>query len=149
VFWLRVGQGIDELPSGAIQRLLRAFHGFGRMLTCAFTGVDISRGAAIGPRLRLLHGSGIVINAHTKIGPEATILHGVTIGQRLSNSDAPTIGARCEIGAYAQVLGPIIVGDNVHIGAASVVLHDVEAYATVAGNPARVLRIRRTADPPD
>jgi serine acetyltransferase len=112
------------------------------MLVCAFTGVDISRGAQIGPGLKLLHGQGIVINAHTVIGSDAVILHGVTLGQRRSASDAPKIGDRCEIGAHAQVLGAISVGDEVHIGAASVVLHDVPDRANVAGNPAKILRIR-------
>jgi len=142
VGWLRVGQAIDELSPGVLRTALHRVHGFGRMLVCAFTGVDISRGVRVGPGLRLLHGHGIVVNAHTVIGSDATILHGVTLGQRLSDRDAPTIGDRCEIGAYAQLLGAITIGDDVHIGAASVVLRDVVDRANVAGNPARVLKIR-------
>lgn len=33
-------------------------------------------------------------------------------------------------------------GENVHIGAGSVVTHNVEPYAVVAGNPAKILRFR-------
>jgi serine O-acetyltransferase len=142
VAWLRVGQAIEGLPRGRPRRLLEAAHGFGRMWVAAFTGVDISRGARIGRGVRLVHGHGIVINAFTVVGCDAVILHGVTLGQRLSDKDAPTIGDRCEIGAYAQILGAVNIGDNVHVGAASVVLHNVPSNSNVAGNPARVLRTR-------
>jgi serine O-acetyltransferase len=139
VAWLRVGQAVEGLQAGRIRRLCEAVHGFGRMFISAFTGVDISRGAQFGPGLRLIHGQGVVINAFTVVGEHAVILHGVTLGQRLTDHDAPKIGDRCEIGAYAQILGAVTLGDDVRVGAAAVVLHDVPSGATVAGNPARVL----------
>ncbi len=41
------------------------------------------------------------------------------------------------IGAGSKVLGSITIGDNVRIGAGSVVIHDVPANSTVVGNPGR------------
>jgi serine O-acetyltransferase len=41
------------------------------------------------------------------------------------------------IGAGAKVLGPFTVGDNVRIGAGSVVLKAVPPYTTVVGVPAK------------
>ena len=47
-----------------------------------------------------------------------------------------------DIGAGAAVIGPITVGKNAIIGANAVVTHDVPAQATVAGNPAKIIRIK-------
>ena len=46
------------------------------------------------------------------------------------------------IGAGAIVIGGITVGNNVIIGAGSVVVKDIPDNATVVGNPARVIRVR-------
>lgn len=46
-----------------------------------------------------------------------------------------------KICAGAIVIGPITIGDNVTIGAGSVVTKDVPRGATVVGNPARILKI--------
>jgi serine O-acetyltransferase len=44
------------------------------------------------------------------------------------------------VGAGAQVLGNIQIGDNVRIGAGAVVLQDVPANCTVVGVPGRIAR---------
>jgi acetyltransferase-like isoleucine patch superfamily enzyme len=46
------------------------------------------------------------------------------------------------IGSGVTLLGGITVGENAIVGAGSVVTGDVPANATVAGNPARVLKNR-------
>ena len=43
------------------------------------------------------------------------------------------------IGAGAKVLGPIYLGDNVKVGANSVVLNDVPTNSTAVGIPARII----------
>ncbi|MEG8053803.1 DapH/DapD/GlmU-related protein [Sphingomonas aerolata] len=50
------------------------------------------------------------------------------------------IGRNVWIGGGALILPGITVGDNAIVGAGSVVTRDVRAGATVAGNPARLLR---------
>jgi acetyltransferase-like isoleucine patch superfamily enzyme len=45
------------------------------------------------------------------------------------------------IGSGATLLCGITIGTQAVIGAGSVVTRDVPAYAIVAGNPARVLRV--------
>jgi len=53
--------------------------------------------------------------------------------------DAPiTIGDDCWFGGSVIVLPGVTIGDNVVIGAGSVVTKDVPSNCTVAGNPARV-----------
>jgi len=46
------------------------------------------------------------------------------------------------VGAGAKVLGPIIIGDYVKIGANSVVLQDVPDHSTVVGIPGKIVRIK-------
>lgn len=50
------------------------------------------------------------------------------------------IGRRCFIGADAIVLCGVNIGDEVIVGAGSVVTKDVPANCIVAGNPARIIR---------
>jgi serine O-acetyltransferase len=72
----------------------------------------------------------------------------VTIGNRYDDKpfDAPRIGNRVNIGVGATLLGLISVGDDVNIGAHSIVLEDVPAWSTVAG-PKATIRPRRAAAP--
>ncbi len=63
------------------------------------------------------------------------------------NTDAVTrggvsIGNDVWVGARAIILSGVTVGDGAVIGAGAVVPRDVPPYAVVAGNPARVLRVR-------
>ena len=51
----------------------------------------------------------------------------------------PTLGNRVVIGTGAKVLGNIRIGDNVKIGAGSVVVHPVPDHSTVVGVPGRVV----------
>lgn len=56
-----------------------------------------------------------------------------------------TIGNDVWIGFRAMVLSGVTVGDGAVIGAGAVVTVDVDPYAIVAGNPAKVVRYRFTA----
>ena len=59
---------------------------------------------------------------------------------RERNGPTPVIGDDVFIGAYAQILGGVRIGDGAKIGALSVVLDDVPAGATAVGIPARIVR---------
>ena len=52
------------------------------------------------------------------------------------------IGSDVWIGANAQLLGAIRIGNGAVIGAGAVVTKDVPPYAIVAGNPARIIKYR-------
>ena len=114
----------------------------GRLLT----GIEIHPGAKINKRLFMDHGFGIVIGETTEIGNDVTIYQGVTLGGILPSVESssqrnqkrhPTIGNNVIIGSGAQILGPIIIGDNARIGANSVVTKNVKENVTVVGIPAR------------
>lgn len=105
------------------------------------TNIDIHPGATIGRRFFIDHGAGVVIGETAEIGNDVTLYHGVTLGgTSLSKGKRhPTLKDRVLIGAGAAVLGPVEIGEEVNIGANSVVINDVPAGMTVVGIPGRVV----------
>ncbi|WP_371929645.1 serine O-acetyltransferase [Methylomonas rosea] len=116
-------------------RLLAAF---ARWLT----NVDIHPGATIGKRFFIDHGAGVVIGETAEIGNDVTMYHGVTLGGTTWNKEKrhPTLGNNVLIGAGAKILGAINLGDNVRVGANSVVIKDVPPCCTVIGIPGRIIQ---------
>jgi serine O-acetyltransferase len=112
---------------------------FNRINTC-FCNCIIGRGAEFGPGFVLVHGTGVVINGGVRGGANVKLEHQVTIGAERRQS--PVLGDDVFMGAGAKVIGSVTVGTGAKIGANAVVVHDVPAYATVVGIPARVVRQR-------
>ncbi len=105
------------------------------------TAIEIHPGAEIGSEFFIDHGAGVVIGETAIIGNNVTIYAGVVLGGTSLNQVKrhPTIGNDVVIGSGAKVLGPITVGDNVRIGANSVVINDVPAGSVVVGVPGRIV----------
>jgi len=88
----------------------------------------------------------VEIGAGTQIGPGVQILTAdhprdpAARAAMLEFGRPIRIGANVWIGGGALILPGVTIGDDAIIGAGSVVTRDVPAGATVAGNPARVLR---------
>lgn len=103
------------------------------------TAMELYYSTEIGPRLRIMHGTGVVLGPRNQIGSDFTIYQGVTLGQRrqFSSHETMTIGDRVSIFAGAKVLGALRIGDDVKVAANAVLLSDAEAGATYAGSPAR------------
>lgn len=101
------------------------------------TGIEIHPGAKIGRRLFIDHGMGIVIGETTTIGNNCTIYHNVTLGGTGKDKYKrhPDLGNNVIVGCGAKILGPIKIGNNVKIGANSVVLHNINENSTVVGIP--------------
>lgn len=121
-----------------------------------WTNIEIHPGAAIGRRLVIDHGAGIVIGETTEIGDDVLLYQGVTLGGTGKDMGKrhPTLGNNVMVGSGARVLGPITINDNARIAAGAVVLQDVPANATAVGVPAQIVRIngekvRRYADEVD
>ena len=118
------------------------------------------------PNFRCEFGRNIHVGDHFYANYDAVILDGakVTIGDRVlfgpkvglytSNHsfDARereiggciakpiTIGSRCWLAANVTVLPGVTIGDDVIIGAGSVVTHDIPSNVIAVGNPCHVLR---------
>lgn len=114
------------------------------------TGIEIHPGARIGKNLFIDHGMGVVIGETTIIGDNVTLYHGVTLGGHgkagKGEKRHPTLGDHVMIGAGAQVLGAITLGDGVCVGSNSVVTVDVPDGVTVIGIPARRLGAHQPGD---
>lgn len=107
---------------------------------CILLGVDIPRTVTLGMNFRISHPIGIVINENTIFGNNCQIRQNTTIGNKGYDNLAPIIGNNVNIGANVCIIGPVKIGDNVIIGAGSVVVKDIESNCVVAGNPAKVIR---------
>jgi serine O-acetyltransferase len=119
-------------------------------LNTVFSNCIIGCGASFGPRLVLIHATGVVINSTVRGGSDILIEHQVTIGAERRR--APVLGNGVFIGAGAKVIGSVRIGDDVRIGANAVVVDDVPAHCTVVGVPARIVRRRApdsSVDSPD
>ena len=105
------------------------------------TGVDFPCTANIGPGVHLPHCGNIVVHADAIIGDDCCISQGVTIGVsgRGQRRGVPTLGNRVYVGVNAVVVGPIVIGDGVVIGANSLVNRDVPPNCTVLGVPSTVV----------
>ena len=107
-----------------------------------FTQVEIHPGAQLGEGLFIDHGCGIVIGETAIVGDNVTLYQGVTLGGtgKETGKRHPTLGDNVMVSSGAKVLGNINIGNNVKIGAGSVVIKDVPDNCTVVGVPGRVVR---------
>lgn len=120
--------------------------------------VEIQKGATLGRRCKI--SSHTFICEGVTIEDEVFVGHGVTfindrfpratnVAGRLKGNDdwdceTTLVKRGASIGSGATLLGGITVGENATIGAGAVVTKDVPANATVVGNPARILKKKKT-----
>lgn len=85
-----------------------------------------------------------MIGETAEIGEDCILCQGVTLGGTGNERGKrhPTLGNRVVVGTGAKVLGNIQIGNNVKIGAGSVVVRPVPDNSTVVGIPGRVVRRR-------
>lgn len=142
VWTYRFGRRLDRRRSGVVKRVLMVLYWLVFRLVETAVGISLPKSASIGPGLRIWHFGGIFVHPQAVIGANCTIRQGVTIGNRVEGGPAPVIGNDVEMGAYAQILGGIRIGNGCRIGAMSVVLESVPDGATAVGIPARIIDAR-------
>jgi serine O-acetyltransferase len=122
-------------PFSLLYRMLFAINSLG-------FGIEIPYNTILGRRVRVWHHGGIFTGARS-IGDDVQLRHNTTIGvlHRGEEGAQPVIGNRVDIGPGAAILGAVEIGDDVVIGANSVVVKDVPADSTVFGVPARPVRL--------
>jgi serine O-acetyltransferase len=138
--WIyRFGRRVLNRKPGFSQKVELKFYWLMFRTIETITGISLPLDAKIGPGLRIFHFGNIFIHSDVVIGRNCTLRQGVTIGNRMVDGPAPSVGDDVTFGAYAQVLGKVHIGDGAKVGAMSVVLSDVPAGATAFGIPARVV----------
>ena len=96
--------------------------------------------------LTLVDDTHIYVGDNTMFGPNVTVATaGHPINAKLREKgyqyNAPvSIGRNCWISAGALIMPGVTIGDNVVIGAGSVVTKDIPSNVVAVGNPCRVLR---------
>jgi len=107
-FWFRLAQYLYK-KGGRFRKALASHINYGIKRRY---NIDISLDAIIGPGLFIGHFSGIVIAGKSIIGRNLSILQNTTIGMKYIT------------GELYQLAQPIIIGDNVEIGAHSCIIGD-------------------------
>lgn len=100
-------------------------------------GVRIHADCEIGFGLYIGHPMGILVNHTARIGNNCNISQFTTIGSNFEQ--AAVIGDNVYIGPSVCIVEDVRVGNDATIGAGAIVVKNVPAGATVAGNPARVI----------
>lgn len=114
------------------------------LYTELFLGCEIKPHAKIGSNFMIYHGArGTVINPHTIIGNNVSVRQNTTIGAKgfFDSEDCPVIEDNVVIGPNVCIIGAITIGHDSVIGAGAVVVKDVQPYAVVVGNPAKVVKM--------
>ncbi|WP_298533201.1 serine acetyltransferase [uncultured Algibacter sp.] len=112
---------------------------FNRLFTSGYA-CKIFGSTKIGGGLVCFHPFSTVINAKS-IGRNFEFRNGLTIGNKFNdNNYLPVIGNNVTVGANVCIIGDIKIGDNVIIGAGSVVVKSVPSNTIIAGNPAKIIK---------
>lgn len=94
----------------------------------------------------------VTIGDHCLMGPQTciyTVSHPMDVKTRVANyvyGTPVTIGDNVWFGGNCVVLPGVHIGNNVVVGAGSVVTKDIPDNAVVAGNPARIIRIQEAPE---
>jgi serine O-acetyltransferase len=110
---------------------------------------DIHPASRFGRGVFLDHATGLVVGETAVVEDDVSLLQNVTLGGtgKESRDRHPKIRRGAMIGAGAKILGNIEVGAFARIAAGAVVLHTVPAYATVAGIPAKIVKMPGVSEP--
>lgn len=146
---------------GPLSKRLRSWAGRHILAQCGHS-VNIERGASFGANVRLGDRSGIGLNCHLRgpitigddvmMAPEVMILTTAHVSDDLDRpmreqgnrlNEPVIVGDDVWIGARAIILPGVNVGAHSIIGAGSVVTRDIPEWSVAVGNPAAVVRSRR------
>jgi acetyltransferase EpsM len=126
------------------------YNGKARFTAVVHPGTFISKRAHVGDGTVVM--AGAVINADTRIGQHCIINTSASVDHDCNIEDyvhiSPnatlcgnvTVGEGTHIGAGSVVIQGIQIGKWSTIGAGTVVIKDVPDYATVVGNPGRLIK---------
>tara|TARA_R110002050_G_scaffold97132_1_gene202052 strand:- start:3621 stop:4241 length:621 start_codon:yes stop_codon:yes gene_type:complete len=107
---------------------------------CVLEGTVILAGAIINADAKI--GKHVIINTAAVIEHDCNIADFVHISPNATLAGNVRIGLGTHIGAGAIIIPNIKIGKWAIVGAGAVVIKDVPDYATVVGNPARIINYK-------
>lgn len=94
--------------------------------------MEVMLGADIGEGFTVVHNVGIVITKNVKIGKNFTVRQNCTIGTDYKTNDPIVLGDNVDMGAGSCIIASgITIGDNVTIGAMAFVNKDIPSDSVV------------------
>ncbi len=127
---LRFYEYYSNQPQSIKNRIMVAWHYYIHKSLSYKLGYTIYKNN-FGSGVCLCHYGTLVINKDVRIGKNCRCHVGVNIGGY--NGGVPRIGDNCYIAPGAKIFGGIIIGNNVQIGANTVVSKNVPNNVTVVG----------------
>jgi serine O-acetyltransferase len=148
----RFGQWTQVQPV-VLRIVLEPVYFFLNGLVKILWGIELPRGARVGPGLYIGHFGGVTVSSAAVIGSNCNLSQNITIGVSGfgDNYGVPVIGDNVYIAPGARLFGKIVIGHNVKIGANAVIHRDIPDNAIAALDPGfRIISLkgnRRTPVP--
>ena len=130
-----------------LRAVLRGLGCLSALVTQVVTGIQLSSEAEIGKGFYIGHHGCIVVGG-CRMGENCSLHQDVTIGAagRGEKRGTPIIGDRVYIASGARIIGPVVVGNDVAIGANAVVTKSLPDRAVAVGVPAKVISLKGSSD---
>lgn len=101
--------------------------------------IDGYGGVEIGDDVRIAYGTALISEDHQFDDPDILITQQPKIPGKI------TIGNNVWIASYVTILRDVTIGEGSVVAAGSVVTRSVPPFCVVGGNPAKIIRMRRTS----
>lgn len=123
-----------------VKTLLRIIAFFIFKIMEILTGISLPPATKIGKGLYVGHFGYCIVHQDAILGENCSLGPGVVIGARgVGKKGVPRLGNNVYVGTGAKIIGEVIIGDNVRIGANAVVLENVPNNSTVVGVPGKII----------
>ncbi len=157
---------LNHLPSADRYGCVGKFFGFLKRVVCRQLFKKAVGKFGVGRKVDFGLGANVIVNDHSNIGHGAKFIGrgDIILGRHLmmapdvviisqnhkylkhgydgDDVGEVRIGDYCWIGTRAIILKGVTLGDNSIVGAGAVVTKDVPPNAVVAGNPAKIIKMR-------
>ena len=109
--------------------------------------IEIGKGTVIMPgatiNLSTVIGKHAIINTNSSVDHDCILEDYVHISPNATLCGSVIVGEGTHIGAGAVIIPGIKIGKWATIGAGSVIIKDVPDFATIVGNPGKIIKIKR------
>lgn len=138
---------VRGLPKGVVVGAHTYGYQFNTFMRFSESGdIVVGKYCSIGPGVKILTGGEHRTDRVSTFPFRTRITMADGVNHDATSKGPTTIGNDVWIGTDALILSGVRIGDGAVVGARSVVASDVPPYSIVAGNPARIIRLRFPED---